>query len=73
LKKGGGLFVHAAWMKFPKGLIKRGVSCSVDLLIAKALEITEKKAAPPVGFSFDSWKLPHQHAPSFNHTHFQTA
>jgi len=37
---------------------KERVSCSVDLLIVEALEIAANNAAPPVGFSFDRWKLP---------------
>jgi len=39
------------------------VGCSVDLLIVKTLEIAAKMRLSRLVFHFDSWKLPHQHAP----------
>jgi len=36
------------------------VSCSVDLLIVKALEIAAKMRLRRLVFHFDSWKLPLQ-------------
>jgi len=41
----------------------RIISCSVDLLIVKALEIAAKLRLRRLVFHFDSWKLP-QYAPS---------
>jgi len=45
------------------GIIKGGVSCSVDLLIVEALKIVAKMRLRRLVFHFDSWKQLLQHLP----------